>query len=93
MDKAELVITALQQKIGELVSNYEIQIALLRAEITQISRDSSDNVQKIEVLQNSILEASVAKTDLEKENADLRKELNEAKKSKEKPVKTSEAKK
>lgn len=35
-DKAELVITALQQRIGELVSNYETQIAILRAEITQL---------------------------------------------------------
>jgi len=34
MEKAELVITALQQRIGELVSNYETQIAILRAEIT-----------------------------------------------------------
>jgi hypothetical protein len=33
--KAELIITALQQRIGELVSNYETQIALLRAEITE----------------------------------------------------------
>lgn len=36
MDKAELVITALQQRIGEIVSNYETQIAILRAEITQL---------------------------------------------------------
>lgn len=36
MDKAELVITALQQRIGELVSNYETQVAILRAEITQL---------------------------------------------------------
>ena len=36
MEKAELVITALQQRIGELVSGYETQIALLRAEITQL---------------------------------------------------------
>jgi hypothetical protein len=36
MDKAELVITALQQRIGELVSHYETQIAVLRAEITQL---------------------------------------------------------
>lgn len=35
-DKAELVITALQQRIGEIVSNYETQIAILRAEITQL---------------------------------------------------------
>lgn len=35
-EKAELVITALQQRIGELVSNYETQIAILRAEVTQL---------------------------------------------------------
>jgi hypothetical protein len=35
-EKVELVITALQQRIGELVSNYETQIAILRAEITQL---------------------------------------------------------
>jgi hypothetical protein len=28
-EKAELVITALQQRIGEIVSNYETQIAIL----------------------------------------------------------------
>jgi hypothetical protein len=37
MEKVELVITALQQRIGELVSNYETQIAVLRAEITQMA--------------------------------------------------------
>ena len=36
MEKAELVITALQQRIGEIVSNYETQIAILRAEINQL---------------------------------------------------------
>jgi hypothetical protein len=36
MDKAELVITALQQRIGELVSSYETQVAILRAEVTQL---------------------------------------------------------
>ena len=35
-EKAELVITALQQRIGELVSHYETQIAVLRADITQL---------------------------------------------------------
>ena len=35
-EKAELIITALQQRIGEIVSNYETQIAVLRAEITQL---------------------------------------------------------
>ena len=37
MDKVELVITALQQRIGEIVSNYETQVAVLRAEITQMA--------------------------------------------------------
>jgi phage host-nuclease inhibitor protein Gam len=35
-EKAELIITALQQRIGEIVANYETQIAILRAEITQL---------------------------------------------------------
>lgn len=33
--KHDLVITALQQRLGELVSNYETQIAILRAELTE----------------------------------------------------------
>lgn len=36
MEKSELIITALQQRIGELVSNYETQVAVLRAEITSL---------------------------------------------------------
>jgi len=39
MEKVELVITALQQRIGEIVSNYETQIAVLRAEITQMAEE------------------------------------------------------
>jgi phage host-nuclease inhibitor protein Gam len=39
MEKAELVITALQQRIGEIVSNYETQVAILRAEITQMAEE------------------------------------------------------
>ena len=38
-DKVELVITALQQRIGELVSNYETQIAILRADYTVITEN------------------------------------------------------
>jgi hypothetical protein len=33
--KHDLVITALQQRIGEIVSNYETQIAILRADLTE----------------------------------------------------------
>ena len=35
-EKIELVVTALQQRIDELVSNYETQIAVLRAELTEL---------------------------------------------------------
>jgi len=44
-EKAELVITALQQRIGEIVSNYETQIAILRAEITQLMDDAKDKAK------------------------------------------------
>jgi len=50
-EKAELVITALQQRIGEIVSNYETQIAILRAEITQLlneKKEKDEAVQKYE---------------------------------------------
>jgi uncharacterized small protein (DUF1192 family) len=52
-EKAELIITALQQRIGEIVSNYETQIAVLRAEITKLmeekeSKDKNEAVQKYE---------------------------------------------
>ena len=32
----ELVIVALQQRIGEIVAQYETQIAILRAQLTQL---------------------------------------------------------
>ena len=48
-EKAELVITALQQRIGEIVSNYETQIAFLRAEITKLMEEKE---AKSEAVQN-----------------------------------------
>ena len=50
-EKAELVITALQQRIGEIVSNYETQVAFLRAEITKLMEEKqakNEAVQKYE---------------------------------------------
>lgn len=46
-DKVELVLTALQQRIGEIVVNYETQVAVLRAEITQLIEEK-ENVKKEE---------------------------------------------
>ena len=42
-DKVELVIAVLQQRIGEIVSNYETNVAILRAEITQLT----DELEKL----------------------------------------------
>lgn len=50
MEKVELVIAALQQRIGEIVSNYETQIAILRAEITQLADEVKS--QKVPAEQN-----------------------------------------
>jgi hypothetical protein len=46
-EKAELIITALQQRIGEMVSNYETQIAILRAEITKLMEEKEAKVEAI----------------------------------------------
>jgi phage host-nuclease inhibitor protein Gam len=48
MEKAELIITALQQRIGEIVSNYETQIAILRAEITQLMEEKEAKSEAIQ---------------------------------------------
>ena len=47
-EKAELVITALQQRIGEIVSNYETQIAILRAEITQLMEEKEGQNEAVQ---------------------------------------------
>jgi hypothetical protein len=53
-NKAELVIMALQQRIGELVSNYETQIAILRAEITQNSQEKEEKEKAAEEYSESL---------------------------------------
>ena len=46
-EKAELIIAALQQRIGELVSNYETQIAVLRADLTQLMNEKNAKEEAI----------------------------------------------
>ena len=53
-DKAELIITALQQRIGDLVSNYETQIAILRAEITTIMQQQQEKEEAVKAYENSL---------------------------------------
>jgi hypothetical protein len=56
MNKLELVVAALQQRIGELVSNYETQIALLRAELTELTNLSQEKEKAIQDYSNSLEE-------------------------------------
>lgn len=44
MEKTELVIIALKQRIGEIVSDYETQVAVLRAEVTQLIQERDEKV-------------------------------------------------
>lgn len=48
MEKTELIITALQQRIGELVCNYETQIAMLRAELTYQAQKQEEKQKAVE---------------------------------------------
>ena len=54
MEKEELIITALQQRMGELVSNYETQIAILRAEITQLIDEKKEREKSIQEYSDSL---------------------------------------
>jgi phage host-nuclease inhibitor protein Gam len=53
-EKAELIITALQQRIGEIVSNYETQIAILRAEITKLVEEKEAKVEAVKEYENHL---------------------------------------
>ena len=53
-EKAELVITALQQRIGEIVSNYETQIAILRAELTQQMQAAQEKEKAVQEFEDSL---------------------------------------
>jgi hypothetical protein len=54
LEKTELVITALQQRIGELVSNYETQNAILRAEITQLINEKQEREKSVQEYSDSL---------------------------------------
>lgn len=56
MEKAELIIAALQQRIGDLVSNYETQIAMLRAEITYMMDEKSQKEKDVADYNAELLE-------------------------------------
>lgn len=53
-EKVELVITALQQRIGEIVSNYETQVAVLRAEITKLMEEKEEKREAVQDYQEHL---------------------------------------
>jgi hypothetical protein len=55
-ERAELVIAALQQRIGEIVSNYETQVAFLRAELTELVQEKENWRKDINEYSNSLIE-------------------------------------
>ena len=54
VEKTELIITVLQQRIGEIVSNYETQIAILRAEFTQVTQAKEEKTEAIREYEDSL---------------------------------------
>ena len=54
MEKLELIVTALQQRIGEIVSNYETQVAVMRAEITQLMEKEASKEEYAKSLEEKI---------------------------------------
>jgi hypothetical protein len=57
LEKSELIITALQERIGQLVSGYETQIAVLRAEITELIEKEKAREEYNKSLEEKIKEA------------------------------------
>ena len=53
-EKVDLIIAALQQRIGELVTNYETQIAVLRADLTQLLDEANNKQQAIKEYEESL---------------------------------------
>lgn len=63
MDKKELIITVLQQRIGELTANYETQIAILRAEITLMTNEKEEKEKAMKEYSEGLLEKTKSKAE------------------------------
>ncbi len=53
-NKEELIIAAMQERIGQLAANYELQIAMLRAELTVLSNQENEKLDAIKNYSNEI---------------------------------------
>ena len=58
MEKAELIITALQQRIGEMSASYELEKAILRAEYTELQNKYDELVKDKQDKQKAVDEYS-----------------------------------
>jgi hypothetical protein len=54
LEKVDLVVAALQQRIGELTAGYEMQIAILRADLTQLIDEKEEREKAIQEYSNSL---------------------------------------
>jgi hypothetical protein len=68
MEKAELIITALQQRIGEMAAQFELEKAMLRAEYTELKNqydlinDEINKQKAIDEYSQSISEKAISTT-------------------------------
>ncbi len=53
-EKSQLIISAMQERIGQLAANYELQIAMLRAELTVLSNQSEEKQKALKDYSDSI---------------------------------------
>jgi glucose-6-phosphate isomerase len=53
-DRSDLIIAALQQRMGEMVVGYETQIAVLRADLTQLLDEANGKQQAIKEYEDSL---------------------------------------
>ena len=58
MEKAELIITAIQQRIGEMSASYELEKAILRAEYTELQNKYDELVKDKQDKQKAVDEYS-----------------------------------
>ena len=52
--REELIITALQERIGQVSANYELQIAMLRAELTMIASEKEGKEKALDQYSNDL---------------------------------------
>lgn len=63
MDRNELKVQALLEKVSNLTTNYENQVADLRVDVTLLSQENNSLKQELEALRASLEESQDAVSD------------------------------